>query len=921
MAVISAVEKLLSGERSPLPRSLPGSSFREFLLDPKQEKLPTWAVANAGPASLLVTKYRLVPFEDIHGLRDEFVGWARQEVADGAGAPVLGRLVHAPAGLGKTRALIEIADQLTKEHGWLAGFVPREVRGPGRELSEGALERLILGGVEAAGLMLIVDYAESRQDDVVWLADQLVSRAEVGVKPARLVLISRGSGVWWRELLLKTQRLQFLCGVGGDAYDEIEIPEEIKTHDRRLLFDAAVAAFLPYRRAMGLAAARLEPPSGDLVRALETEADYDRPLAVQIAALLHVAGVDAAEGRRGMAGLLDRILGLEYEHWDKTLRIADKPNWQAAIKNGVAQMTLVAHVDGAQAAETLLASDPIYRSSRDIDVPRVHHALSLLFPGESGGLAGLEPDLIGEQHVASVANDALIDACLDWAGEDREQRQHILTVLNRATRPEHGANASRCIAQLERLAHTRAAALAGDLVKVALETPGQLLNLCPALEAQVETFDQAALASIDAELPLQSLILMSLSLSVAQRRADLARQLDAATSAAADVPQELREQTLDHLAACVGTLGTRLSIVGRREEALAATQEAVDIRRRLAQTRPDAFLPALATSLNNLGGDLSNVGRREEALAATQEAVDIDRRLAQTRPDAFLPDLAMSLNNLGNGLSNLGRREEALAATQEAVDIRTRLAQTRPDAFLPDLASSLNNLGNGLFNLGRREEALAAAQEAVDIRRRLAQTRPDAFLPDLAMSLNNLGNGLSNLGRREEALAATQEAVDIYRRLAQTRPDAFLPDIATSLNNLGIRLSGLERREEALAATQEAVDIYRRLAQTRPDAFLPDLATSISVMSDVLAALDRNTDAAQAATEALEILAPFVERYAQTYAGLARTIMPDIMRYSAAAGQKPDTELLGRVAKALGGEGAVEDDSAIAEQGKGREDF
>jgi len=42
---------------------------------------------------------------------------------------------------------------------------------------------------------------------------------------------------------------------------------------------------------------------------------------------------------------------------------------------------------------------------------------------------------------------------------------------------------------------------------------------------------------------------------------------------------------------------------------------------------------------------------REDALAASQEAVDIRRQLAAARPDAFLPDLAMSLNNLGNRLS------------------------------------------------------------------------------------------------------------------------------------------------------------------------------------------------------------------------------------------------------------------------------
>ncbi len=41
-----------------------------------------------------------------------------------------------------------------------------------------------------------------------------------------------------------------------------------------------------------------------------------------------------------------------------------------------------------------------------------------------------------------------------------------------------------------------------------------------------------------------------------------------------------------------------------------------------------------------LGIRLSDLGRREEALAATQEAVDIYRQLAAARPDAFLPDLA-----------------------------------------------------------------------------------------------------------------------------------------------------------------------------------------------------------------------------------------------------------------------------------------
>lgn len=45
----------------------------------------------------------------------------------------------------------------------------------------------------------------------------------------------------------------------------------------------------------------------------------------------------------------------------------------------------------------------------------------------------------------------------------------------------------------------------------------------------------------------------------------------------------------------------------------------------------------LATSLNNLGIRLSEVGRPEEALAATGEAAEIRRRLAAARPGTFEP--------------------------------------------------------------------------------------------------------------------------------------------------------------------------------------------------------------------------------------------------------------------------------------------
>ena len=88
-------------------------------------------------------------------------------------------------------------------------------------------------------------------------------------------------------------------------------------------------------------------------------------------------------------------------------------------------------------------------------------------------------------------------------------------------------------------------------------------------------------------------------------------------------------------------------------------------------------------SLNNQSVFLSGLGRREEALAAIEEAVTIRRELARARPDAFLPDLAASLNNQSSCLSGLGQREEALAAVEEAVTAYRELARGPPRRLPP----------------------------------------------------------------------------------------------------------------------------------------------------------------------------------------------------------------------------------------------
>ena len=100
---------------------------------------------------------------------------------------------------------------------------------------------------------------------------------------------------------------------------------------------------------------------------------------------------------------------------------------------------------------------------------------------------------------------------------------------------------------------------------------------------------------------------------------------------------------------------------------LALAETAAVVYHRLAGDSDDPG--QRAGRLVHLSNHLSELGRREQALAAIEEAVTIRRQLADARPDAFLPNLATSLNNLGVILSWLERNAEASAAHAEAAAI------------------------------------------------------------------------------------------------------------------------------------------------------------------------------------------------------------------------------------------------------------
>jgi len=87
---------------------------------------------------------------------------------------------------------------------------------------------------------------------------------------------------------------------------------------------------------------------------------------------------------------------------------------------------------------------------------------------------------------------------------------------------------------------------------------------------------------------------------------------------------------------------------------------------------------------------LWKLSRREEALSASKETVDIYRQFAKARPDALLPKLAMSLRAMALTLDQSGRFGEAADCAREGLEVLAPLVEAEPLTF-GDLARALAN--------------------------------------------------------------------------------------------------------------------------------------------------------------------------------------------------------------------------------------
>ncbi|MFI1177881.1 tetratricopeptide repeat protein, partial [Streptomyces melanogenes] len=567
------------------------------------------------PAALLRARRQVVPFRGRTDILKQLHAWTREP---GFGA----RLLHGPGGQGKTRLAQHLADQLATE-----GSTTLWLR---HDTADEALAQL---SAAAVALLVVVDYAEARTAQLIALLNAAARHA--GTSPFKVLMLARTAGDWWPALHAATP----LCEDLLDGAATLALPpfEPEPGTSRTYAYQQAIhsyAAQLPHVRGWHhhdwpALATQLTTRNADHARA---DRVLERP-SMATALTLHMTALadllDAATAsvppdtettnhQADTWGAEDRLLHHERRYWTST---ATAHGLHPALTlDTLTDALAAAFLLGAQnhtEAEALLKR---VRGLTDQSTDKrlaVRAWIAALYPAASttSPWDTLQPDRLAERFIGRrlQTHPGLADYLVRGATDT--QAAQLLTVYTRTA--AHTVFHHKLDEHLTALCTRHAATLAAPAIETATRTESPL----PLLNALQQMSDNPAtplptLEHLAARLPETSHNLAPFAANLAQCIANHHR----------DDVHEHPEQ-LPVLARSLNNLSVRLGDVGRREEALAAVNEAVDIWRDLARSRPDAFLPDLATCLNNLSADLGAVGRREEALAAVNEAVKVYRDL------------------------------------------------------------------------------------------------------------------------------------------------------------------------------------------------------------------------------------------------------------------------------------------------------
>ena len=277
----------------------------------------------------------------------------------------------------------------------------------------------------------------------------------------------------------------------------------------------------------------------------------------------------------------------------------------------------------------------------------------------------------------------------------------------------------------------------------------------------------------------------------------------------AELVQISKSAFLPELASCQNNLGNMYRELNCFDEANAAFEKCIQIRRSLAVDSEQAHGNKLASTLSNYGVFKKDLGQLQEAIELLEEA---NKWFSTSASGVEANDWARINHNLGIICCELSQYEKGRVALTEAERIRKKLYDKAPSAHAHKYALTLECLALAFEVVGDLKFAKAMLLKAISIRESQFEANIDDARMHAGISLSNLGNVCSKLDEVHDALAAYQHSVDILSELYDSDKQRYAREFANSLRNLG----SLQAELGDTAASMELLELSLKLKTSLP---------------------------------------------------------------------------------------------------------
>jgi len=203
------------------------------------------------------------------------------------------------------------------------------------------------------------------------------------------------------------------------------------------------------------------------------------------------------------------------------------------------------------------------------------------------------------------------------------------------------------------------------------------------------------------------------------------------------------------------------------------------------------FHPYVGSAMHNLGIVLLRAERYEDALAAFEDAVRVRKMMSTKRGSA---EVAVSLVKVGISNLLLKRFEPALGSFTEALTLRRRAL----GELHPSVGRVYNNIGCVNCELNQLNEACGAFEASLEVQRHALSASVDVDNGPLQLgmstTLSNLGYLYQSQGRHMKSVAALKEALVLQESILGKHH----PTVIGTLDSLAEATARINKYDDAI---------------------------------------------------------------------------------------------------------------------------